>query len=155
LPLRRADILIPPRSRVTVFSEVSSDGRCTPSLSCTVAFVGGSANMSGRALVLLSALAATFALSLGSARAASWWELNFYLSGPCYEGILPPCDYPGALSRIASRFNQKEGQYWNSDLKIVNFEHLRETSFRSWAANSIPRRFCSGIVEISDGTKRP
>jgi hypothetical protein len=112
--------------------------------------------MSGRALLLASALAATLAvLPTRSAGAASWWELNFYLSGPRYEGILPPCDYPGALSKIASRFNQKEDQYWNSDLKIVNFEQLRETAFRSWAANAIPRRFCSGIVEISDGSKHP
>ena len=111
--------------------------------------------MFGRALLLASALAATLAASATTSRAASWWELNFYLSGPRYEGILPPCDYPQALSRIAARFNQKEDQYWNSDLKIVNFEQLRETAFRPWAANTIPRRFCSGVVETSDGRKQP
>ena len=41
-----------------------------------------------------------------------------------------------------------------SDLQIVQFEKIRETAFRPWAANTIPRRFCSGIVEISDGSKR-
>ena len=40
-------------------------------------------------------------------------------------------------------------------LTIVNFENIRETAFRPWAANTIPRRFCSGIVEVSDGIKRP
>ena len=109
--------------------------------------------MSGRALSLALAFAATLAaLPAAPARAANWLELN-YLSGPQYEGKLPPCDYRDALLRIASRFNQKEDQYWATDLRILNFEKVRETAFRPWAAQTIPRRFCSGIVEISDGTR--
>jgi len=41
----------------------------------------------------------------GSANAANWLEVNFYLSGPRYEGVLPPCDHPGALNKIAKRFS--------------------------------------------------
>ena len=112
--------------------------------------------MSGRAVLLSSALALTLsALSAGTAGAANWLEMNFYLSGPRYDGVLPPCDYPDALSKIASRFNQKENAFWNTDLKIVTFEKIRETAFRAWAANTIPRRFCSGVVEVSDGRKHP
>jgi len=49
---------------------------------------------------------------------------------------------------------QPEGKYvLGHDLRILNFEHIRETSFRPWAAQTIPRRFCSGIVEISDGAR--
>ena len=108
--------------------------------------------------VLLSALTMTLAamlaaLTLETASAASWLEMNFYLSGPRYEGVLPPCDYPDALVKISSRFNEKENTFWNTDLKIVIFEKIRETAFRPWAANTIPRRFCSGIVEVSDGRK--
>ena len=109
--------------------------------------------MSGRALLLAFAFAAALALPAASARAANWLELNFDLSGPQYEGKRPPCDYRDALLRIASRFNQKEDQYWATDLRILNFEKVRETAFRPWAAQTIPRRFCSGIVEISDGTR--
>jgi hypothetical protein len=110
--------------------------------------------MSGRALLLAFAFVATLAaLPAAPARAANWLELNFYLSGPQYEGKLPPCDYRDALLRIASRFNQKEDMYWATDLRILNFEKVRETSFRPWAAQTIPRRFCSGIVEISDGSR--
>jgi hypothetical protein len=110
--------------------------------------------MSGRALLLASALVAAFAtLTSGTARAANWLEMNFYMSGPEYEGKLPPCDYPGALVKIAARFNEKENMYWNTDLRIVNFEKIRETAFRPWAANTIPRRFCSGIVEVTDGRR--
>ena len=61
--------------------------------------------------------------------------------------------HAATLLRIASRFNQKEDMYWATDLRILNFEKVRETSFRPWAAQTIPRRFCSGIVEISDGSR--
>jgi len=110
--------------------------------------------MSGRALLLAFAFAAALAaLPAVPARAANWLELNFYLAGPQYEGKLPPCDYRDALLRIAWRFNQKEDMYWATDLRILNFEKVRETAFRPWAAQTIPRRFCSGIVEISDGSR--
>ena|SRR5436190_1074537 len=93
------------------------------------------------------------ALPVDAATAAGWLEMNFYLSGPRYDGVLPPCDYPDALVKISSRFNEKENNFWNTDLKIVAFKHIRETAFRTWAAHSIPRRFCSGIVEVSDGQR--
>jgi hypothetical protein len=110
--------------------------------------------MSRRVLLLVCAFAATLAtLPAGSAGAAGWLEMNFYLSGPRYDGVLPPCDAPEALQRISSRFNHKENQYWNSDLAILGFDRIRETAFRSWAPNTIPRRFCSAVVEVSDGRK--
>jgi hypothetical protein len=111
--------------------------------------------MSGRAWRLGSALAVALAvLPAGSAGAASWLEMNFYLSGPRYEGILPPCDYPEALGRIARRFNHKENGFWNSELAILGFDRIRETAFRPWAPNTIPRRYCSGVVDVSDGITR-
>ena len=110
-----------------------------------------SASFIAAALPLAIALAVA---SAQSARAASWLEMNFYLSGPRYEGVMPPCDYPDALIKISSRFNNRENSFWNTDLKIIAFERIRETAYRPWAANTIPRRFCSGVVEISDGSKR-
>jgi hypothetical protein len=103
--------------------------------------------------ILVTLIATLAAPTVETASAASWLEMNFYLSGPRYEGVLPPCDYPDALVKISSRFNDKESTFWNTDLKIVIFEKIRETAFRPWAANTIPRRFCSGVVEISDGRK--
>ena len=82
-------------------------------------------------------------------------EELFYLSGPRYDGVVPPCDFPDALVKISVHFNNKENTFWNTDLRIVAFEKVRETAFRAWAANAIPRRYCSGIVEISDGRKHP
>jgi hypothetical protein len=109
--------------------------------------------MAGR--VALVGLAFAVLLASAPARSASWLEMNFYLSGPRYDGVLPPCDYRPALDKIANRFGKKEGRFWNSDLDIVSFDRIRETAFRPWAADTIPRRFCSAMVEISDGRKRP
>ena len=111
--------------------------------------------MSGRAWLLAVALAAPLAmLPAGGADAAGWLEMNFDLSGPRYDGVLPPCDSPAALARISRRFHQKEYRFWNTELAILGFERIRETAFRTWAPNTIPRRFCSAVVEISDGLKR-
>jgi hypothetical protein len=111
--------------------------------------------MSSRALLLGSWLAALAVLPAGNALAANWVEENFYLSGPRYDGVLPPCDAQAALGKIASRFGDKERTYWNSSLKIAGFDQIREIAYRPWAANTIPRRFCSAIVRISDGSNRP
>lgn len=91
---------------------------------------------------------------VGTASAASVLEKNFWLSGPRYDGVLPHCDNPAALQEIADRFAQKETGFWNSHLRIVSFQHIREVSFRPWAANAIPRRFCTGQVMVSDHRMR-
>jgi hypothetical protein len=99
---------------------------------------------------LAAALAIGLALS-APAKAAGWLEKNFYLSGQNYDGVLPPCE--AALGRIAARFGEKESRFWNSDLQILDFERVRETAYRPWAAGTIPRRFCSAVALVSDGRK--
>jgi len=89
---------------------------------------------------------------LAPAQAASWLEKNFYLSGPRYDGVVPPCE--AALGKIASRFRQKESRFWNSDLEILDFVRVHEIAFQPWVAETIPRRFCSAIAMVSDGHKR-
>jgi len=99
---------------------------------------------------LAAALAVGVAIS-APAQAAGWLEKNFYLSGQNYDGVLPPCE--AALGRIAARFGEKESRFWNSDLQILDFERVRETAYRPWAAGTIPRRFCSAVALVSDGRK--
>jgi hypothetical protein len=89
------------------------------------------------------------------ARGANWFEKNFGLSGPRYDGVMPACDDPFALARIAARFTEKEGRFWNSSLQIAGFENVRETAFRPWANDSIPRRFCSATALVTDGLRHP
>jgi hypothetical protein len=112
--------------------------------------------MRGRASISSFALAVMLgAMAGGPAAAANLFELNFFLSGPRYDGVLPPCDSDAALSKISSRFAHKEGAFWNSSLTIEGFEKVRETGYRAWAVNSIPRRFCSAIALVSDGLRHP
>jgi len=92
-----------------------------------------------------------------SARAANPLELNFWLSGPRYDGKVNQCEQ--VLYTISHQFAQKESTYWNSDLHITGFADVREVSFRSWespngAYNAIPRRFCTASAMISDGRPR-
>jgi len=96
-------------------------------------------------------LASAFA---AQASAANWFEKNLYLSGPRYDSVLPPCDVPWALSTIQSRFGEKEGQFWNSALRITDFDRVRQVAFRPWANGTIPRRFCTARALVSDGRWR-
>lgn len=101
-------------------------------------------------VVILIALGALMAAH-ERASAANWFEKGFYMTGQRYDGLLPGCE--AALGTIASRFAQKESQYWNSSLQILDFERVREIAYHPWAAGTIPRRFCSAVALVSDGRK--
>jgi len=90
-------------------------------------------------------------LILSPAQAASWFEKNFWLSSPGYDGYLPPCE--AALPRIANRFAQKESEFWKSNLQILGFQRVREIAYSPWARGTIPRRFCSAVADVSDGRR--
>ena len=94
-------------------------------------------------------------MSSSQPRAASWLEKNFWLSGPRYDRVMPGCDYPRALDRIIGDFHTKEARFWNSKLEIVGIENIRETAVLPWAAQSVPRRFCSGTAVLNDGSRHP
>ncbi len=102
-------------------------------------------------LLAVAGLIGLAVLAQTPAQAANWLEKGIYLTGPNYDGVLPPCE--AALGKIASRFAQKESRFWNSDLQILDFERVRETAFRPWPAGSVPRRFCSAVALVSDGRK--
>ncbi len=89
--------------------------------------------------------------TLAPAHAANWLEKGFYMTGPNYDGQLPPCE--AALGKISARFAEKEGRFWNSTLQILEFEQVREIAFRPWAEGTVPRRFCSAVAVVSDGLK--
>ncbi|HZC55275.1 MAG TPA: hypothetical protein VE396_04400 [Xanthobacteraceae bacterium] len=106
------------------------------------------------ALSLVFGLVLSF-VTLSPVRAASWWEKTFWMSGPRYERVMPACDYPAALDRIIAQFRTKEFGFWNSELRIIGVEDIKETAEMPWAAQSIPRRFCNGTAVINDGARHP
>ncbi|MGJ4890083.1 hypothetical protein [Bradyrhizobium sp. HKCCYLR20261] len=86
------------------------------------------------------------------AQAANPLEMNFWLSGPKYEGRVAPCE--AAIPTVVSRFQEKESTFWNSSLTITGVANVHEIAFRPWQSDNIPRRFCTGSVMISDGKAR-
>jgi hypothetical protein len=110
--------------------------------------------MMGRS-VLPTVLAISAAVAIGgsvtSAGAAGWLEKNFWLSGPRYDSNVPLCDENRPLNKIMRRFATKEGRFWNSALTIVGFEKIQEVAWEPWASGTIPRRFCTASVLVSDG----
>jgi hypothetical protein len=99
----------------------------------------------------LAALLGVFA-SGQSAQAANGLELNFWLSGPKYDGRVAPCEK--ALGTITNEFWEKESTYWNSKLRITGYGDIHEIAFRPWQSDNIPRRFCTGKAMTSDGKVR-
>jgi hypothetical protein len=87
-----------------------------------------------------------------AAEAANPFELNFWLSGPRYDGRVANCE--AALSTITSQFREKESTFWNSNLEITGFGQIHETAFRPWQSDNIPRRYCSAAVMLNDGKQR-
>src|SRR5207302_567852 len=101
----------------------------------------------GAAGLLLS-----FACAATGANAANFFEKNFGLFGPRYDGISTPCE--GALFAVQWQFAEKESMFWNSDLRITAFANIHEIAYRPWQSDTIPRRYCTGTAIISDGTPR-
>jgi hypothetical protein len=87
-----------------------------------------------------------------AAEAANPLELNFWLSGPNYDGNLQECE--AVLGTITSQFQEKESTFWNSSLQITTYSRVRETAFRPWQSDNIPRRYCSADAMLSDGKVR-
>jgi hypothetical protein len=103
----------------------------------------------------LFAAALLIGAAAAPAGAASWWEKSAYLIGPRYDSRLPACNAYLPLHSIKSRFSTKEGRFWNSDLKILEFNDIQETALRPWTEGTIPRRYCSARALVSDGVWRP
>jgi hypothetical protein len=78
--------------------------------------------------------------------------MNFWLSGPRYDGRVGECDK--ALPTIATQFWDKESSFWNSSLKITGFAGVHEIAFRPWQSDNIPRRYCTGEAMLTDGKVR-
>ena len=86
---------------------------------------------------LVAALGMAFGLlAFGqTAQAANLFEKNFWLSGPRYDGNLPPCEW--ALGKISSRFADKESTFWNSTLQITVAPAMRgRVASLDWLAST-------------------
>jgi hypothetical protein len=103
--------------------------------------------------VAAAAAALVWLLPAAPAEAADPLELNFYLSGPRYDGVVPPCE--AALGTISAQFAEKEATFWNSALQISGYSDVHEVAFQPWRAAylAIPRRFCAARATLNDGRR--
>ena len=81
------------------------------------------------------------------------------LAGPALAREIDPAErrevpFNANLPLCSGKFATAEFRFWNTPLRIVGFERIRETGWRPWGLDTIPRRFCSGIVTMSDGRRR-
>jgi hypothetical protein len=107
-----------------------------------------------RRAVWSSIIAAMAGLWATAAWSANGFEMNFWMSGPRYDHEVPLCHEHGPLDHIIAHWGTKEYRFWNSNLELVGFEHIREVAWEPWPSGTIPRRFCSASVLVSDGKRR-
>ncbi|MDB5591234.1 hypothetical protein [Enterovirga sp.] len=70
-----------------------------------------------------------------------------------YVAELPLCGDPSVLAEISTRFAEKEAQFWNSALTIVEYSRIKPLAWRPWGLDTIPRRFCTATALVSSGRR--
>lgn len=70
-----------------------------------------------------------------------------------YVADLPLCGDPSVLARVANAFAEKEAQFWNSTLTIVDYERILPLAWRPWGLDVLPRRYCTATATTSDGRR--
>ena len=67
---------------------------------------------------------------------------------------LPSCDNEYVLRKIMHDFENREREYWSSDLFINKFEEIKEAGLRSHGLSYTPRRYCRAYGQFSDNRNR-
>jgi hypothetical protein len=111
-----------------------------------------------QSVIMQQVMAWFIAAAAGMWATAAWpaniFELNFWMSGPRYDNVVPLCHEHRPLDHIIAHWGTKEYRFWNSDLELVGFENIRELGWEPWRSGTIPRRFCTASVLVSDGKRR-
>jgi hypothetical protein len=111
-----------------------------------------------QSVIMRSVMSWFIAAAAGMWATAAWpaniFELNFWMSGPRYDNVVPLCTEHGPLDHIVAHWGTKEYRFWNSDLELVGFENIRELGLEPWRSGPLPRRFCTASVLVSDGKRR-
>ena len=45
--------------------------------------------------------------------------------------------------------------FGRSQFRVTGFDRIHDKAYRPWAADTIPRRFCTATATVSDGVRRP
>ncbi len=92
-----------------------------------------------------------------AALAASWAQAREVVAAEDriipYSARLPTCGDPAVLAKISSQFAEKESTFWNSSLTLVEYAHIKPLAWRPWGVDTIPRRYCTASVVVSNGRR--
>ena len=68
-----------------------------------------------------------------------------------HQGVLPTCDEPGVLARIAEKFAYQDAHITMTGLVIANIDGVSEQALRAGGPGLIDRRYCNGTAWLSNG----
>ncbi|MFI5013441.1 MAG: hypothetical protein ACHQAY_13950, partial [Hyphomicrobiales bacterium] len=71
-----------------------------------------------------------------------------------YDGDLPACGDASVLGFIRDRFASREAGYWDSAIRIADFDAPYEIAYRPRGPDFIPRRYCRVTGLFSDDRRR-
>lgn len=67
-----------------------------------------------------------------------------------FDGVVPACDDQVTLERMRARFERTERRYWNNEIQILSFDHVRQVAYRPHGLDLIPRRYCEARALTMD-----
>jgi hypothetical protein len=70
-----------------------------------------------------------------------------------YDAVLPACTDGDVTGLIASRFAERETNFWNSSLTVTELSKIKQSGFRPNGSDLVPRRYCTANVRLSNHKK--
>ena len=71
-----------------------------------------------------------------------------------YSDSVPACDDPAVFERIQGGFHDREAEFWNTGLEIVNLLEIKEIGYKTNGEDYIPRRYCTARAYLNDEKPR-
>ena len=74
-----------------------------------------------------------------------------------YRGKLnefPPCETESIRALVLRRFASTRSEYWGEPKAILAIDNVKTVGFRPEGLSYIPRLYCEGVAQTSDGVKR-
>lgn len=102
------------------------------------------------AILIASATWAAPVLAQDNSYPSEHWTVPY--SGKLNE--FPPCETQSIRALISRRFAATRSEYWGEPKAILDIDNVKTIGFRPEGLAYIPRLYCEGVAQTSDGVKR-
>ncbi len=102
------------------------------------------------AILIASATWAAPVLAQDNSYPSENWTVPY--SGKLNE--FPPCETQSIRALISRRFAATRSEYWGEPKAILDIDNVKTIGFRPEGLAYIPRLYCEGVAQTSDGVKR-